>query len=272
MSSSSLFSTDINTKNINTNKNNNTNDNFSQFMNNDNNDNATQFSPLNSSSSDLKLVTASQDSIVRIWNVPTLQIEMEWSVVGPSMTGQASPRPVRSVLWISLSTVVTITFDGLVTWWDISISDRSSAEDNNNIHDNSTLPRKPTKIREIDLKGITGDIELDGDNILIPCNQTAYIISSGTGELVKQFHLDYKLSAFCVDKEHKQFLTGCVSDTWIRIHDYETGKIIETLKGHHGPVHTCSYSPDGAIVATGSEDGTIRLWKMKPGPFGLWVS
>jgi len=43
-----------------------------------------------------------------------------------------------------------------------------------------------------------------------------------------------------------------------------------TLKGHHGPVWTIDYSPDGKVIATGSEDGTIKLWKNTKEPYGLW--
>lgn len=48
---------------------------------------------------------------------------------------------------------------------------------------------------------------------------------------------------------------------WVRLHNYEDGAELEVLKGHHGPVHTVRFGPSGKEYASGSEDGTIRIWQ-----------
>ena len=40
---------------------------------------------------------------------------------------------------------------------------------------------------------------------------------------------------------------------------------IHTLKGHTAEVGPMAFSPDEKVLATGSEDGTVRLWDPRTG-------
>jgi len=57
-----------------------------------------------------------------------------------------------------------------------------------------------------------------------------------------------------------RFVAGSANDPWVRVYDLDTGKEKEVYKGHHGPVLCASYSPDGEVYATGSEDGEINIF------------
>ena len=49
----------------------------------------------------------------------------------------------------------------------------------------------------------------------------------------------------------------------MHLYDYQTGEEIDCNKGHHGPVHCVRFAPGGETYASGSEDGTIRIWKVE---------
>ena len=44
-----------------------------------------------------------------------------------------------------------------------------------------------------------------------------------------------------------------------------TGTLINTLTGHGDEVTSVAFSPDGKIIASGSNDTTIRLWNAHTG-------
>lgn len=55
-----------------------------------------------------------------------------------------------------------MTFDGVVTWWDVSQC-------------------IPGRINEIDLKATTGQVERQGDCIIIAAGTSGYVIEAASG-------------------------------------------------------------------------------------------
>jgi serine-threonine kinase receptor-associated protein len=59
----------------------------------------------------------------------------------------------------------------------------------------------------------------------------------------------------------------------LKVYKYDSELLSEkeSYKGHFGPVHCIRFSPDGELYASGSEDGTLRLWQNVVGKaYGLW--
>ena len=44
-----------------------------------------------------------------------------------------------------------------------------------------------------------------------------------------------------------------------------SGKVLTTLQGHSHWVWAVAFSPDGKMLASGSDDGTIKLWDRQTG-------
>jgi WD40 repeat protein len=47
-----------------------------------------------------------------------------------------------------------------------------------------------------------------------------------------------------------------------RLWDLATRKLITTIRGHTSYITGIAFSPDGKVLATGSNDGTVKLWKV----------
>lgn len=54
-------------------------------------------------------------------------------------------------------------------------------------------------------------------------------------------------------------VAGC-GDRFVQMFDVQTGERLHRLEGHSKPVVSIAYSPGGKLLASASEDGSIRLW------------
>jgi serine-threonine kinase receptor-associated protein len=104
-----------------------------------------------------------------------------------------------------------------------------------------------------------------GEVLTIASGAAVTVFDGRSFEMLKSFPMPINFlheGGASMHPSGNQFVAGG-SDVEVRVFDAGTGAELECLKGHHGPVRCVRYSPDGERFATGSEDGTIRLWDAK---------
>ena len=84
-----------------------------------------------------------------------------------------------------------------------------------------------------------------------------------TGLHLKTFKKGYETSGLVFSLDGKTL--ACAGGLDIRLQDAGTGEEKTRLTGHTWGMHSMALSPDGDILASGSEDMTIRLWDMHTG-------
>ncbi|OCK77224.1 serine/threonine kinase receptor associated protein-like protein [Lepidopterella palustris CBS 459.81] len=164
---------------------------------------------------------------------------------------------IKSIVWgPDRNILITAAEDKKIRWWDL---------------------RTRSTIGEFAVEGMVGTCELDntsGDGVLsVAAGNSVYFFDSmQPAALIKSVKTPYEIASVALHGGQRKFVTGGSSqnDTWVRVWDFDEEKELEMGKGHHGPIWSVSFSPDGKLYATGSEDGTIKLWKFTTGPYGLW--
>lgn len=123
--------------------------------------------------------------------------------------------------------------------------------------------RTASPVRTLPSVGAVSSIELAGGGryVVTTDGKSVDFRDGASLELLRSHAIPgYEVESASYSPEHGKFVVGG-ADMWVHLHDYETGAELETGKGHHGPVHCVRFAPGGATYASGSEDGTIRIWQ-----------
>lgn len=207
-----------------------------------------QFSKNNGASS---IATGCQDKLVRIYdlNVASTQENNQ-----PLHTLAGHNSTIKKIIWENENTLITASDDKTLRKWDLR----------------SPSPCIHTRTFEAAVSDLSILNTASGDIITAVVHSNVVFFDNITQMPLKQYTLPTKLNSACLHSNMKTFVAGG-EDLKMYKYDYETGEELEAHKGHFGPIHIVRFSPDGELYASGSEDGTIRLWQTTPGKaYGLW--
>jgi serine-threonine kinase receptor-associated protein len=161
---------------------------------------------------------------------------------------------INKIVWVSDTLILCAGGNGKIYLWDTSTPDTA-------LHTFDT--QQGDEIRDLEVQTLS----TNGKKIITAAAGTkVYFYDVESKTLLKEYKMPIHFrdeGGATLHPSGDKFVSGG-SDLWVRVFDYETGEELECHKGHHGPIRCVRYAPDGRIYATGSEDGTIRLWKTDP--------
>jgi eukaryotic-like serine/threonine-protein kinase len=71
--------------------------------------------------------------------------------------------------------------------------------------------------------------------------------------------------AYFPDSKRFAVAASAASNPFVKVYEVETGKELLTLSGHTKRIRAVDVSPDGKTIASGSLDGTVRIWNAETG-------
>lgn len=128
------------------------------------------------------------------------------------------------------------------------------------------------EVKRLDFPAIPSSMEISKDGSIITTTHSNIVTFWDSTELstIRQYAVPTQANSASLSPDNNIFVCSG-EDLKMYKFDYQTGTEIDSFKGHFGPVHCVRFSPDGELYASGSEDGTLRLWQTTVGKtYGLW--
>ena len=111
-------------------------------------------------------------------------------------------------------------------------------------------------------------------------DETFALWEVGTGKVIQKFQRPFhRVVTMAFSPDNKVVATGGTGESEdgvytiggfsntgeVNLWDAAGGKLLGTLKGHKAIVQAVAFSPDGALVASGSWDKTVKIWETATG-------
>ncbi|KAG0710256.1 Serine-threonine kinase receptor-associated protein [Chionoecetes opilio] len=128
------------------------------------------------------------------------------------------------------------------------------------------------EVQKLEVAHHPTSMELSGDSktLTVAYGSKVAFLNPETLEVQREVTVPTAVYSASLHPDRSVFICGG-EDFKMYKFDYNTNVEIESFKGHFGPVHCVRFSPDGELYASGSEDGTLRLWQTTVGKtYGLW--
>jgi serine-threonine kinase receptor-associated protein len=210
-----------------------------------------------------KLATGGKEALMRVYDLPPILLQNRGGQQQAQQGSSDAATPTLQIpqeaaitkcVWMSNSLILCACMNGKIYLWN---TDHPSGGPVHTFDTKTGAECRDVEVRILD----------DGRQVLtVAAGNRVCFFDATSFELLREYTMPIHFNdegGATLHPSGMKFVAGG-SDLWVRVFDYNTGAELECHKGHHGPIRCVRYSPNGQVYASGSEDGTIRLWMTDP--------